>query len=463
MVPWSDALFAIWNPRAAEFRKSVSRARKNNGAVQQRLCMIGVECSQPRKDRSLRDINEAIGSFREQRRKWEGLLRSAARTRPSFSPPASHSPASHLVETRSFGANPGALRMFTHVPKQMSPGRALVVVLHGCTQNASSYDLGAGWSTLADRLGFALLFPEQQRFNNPNACFNWFQAGDIERGQGEALSIRQMVERAVSDHAINPAHIYVTGLSAGGAMTSVMLATYPEVFAGGAIIAGLPYRAAIGVQQAFETMFQCPQRPAREWGNLVRSASTHQGPWPRISVWHGGSDATVIPPNAQEIVKQWTNVHGLPEPASVRSIVDGYPRKVWLDAAGEEIIESYTIPGMAHGTPLATGDALHECGASGPFLLDVGFSSSYHIAKFFGLTGQASAHVRPNIDELLDEPEPHKKSKATISVQPYVHVGEVLGPEADEKPSYSSFPPPPMDINAVITKALRAAGLMKGS
>ena len=89
---------------------------------------------------------------------------------------------------------------------------------------------------------------EQQRSNNPNGCFNWFQTGDIERGHGEALSIRQMVAKMVFDHGIDPARVFVTGLSAGGTMTSVN----PDVFAGGAIIAGLPYGAANSVQQALE-------------------------------------------------------------------------------------------------------------------------------------------------------------------------------------------------------------------
>ena len=96
-------------------------------------------------------------------------------------------PSSDLGEIRNFGSNPGALRMFTYRPSQVPAECALVVVLHGCAQTAAGYDLGAGWSTLADRYGFALLFPEQQRSNNPNGCFNWFQTGDIERGNGEAL------------------------------------------------------------------------------------------------------------------------------------------------------------------------------------------------------------------------------------------------------------------------------------
>jgi feruloyl esterase len=294
--------------------------------------------------------------------------------------------SSHLTEIFEFGSNPGALRMFTHVPKQIPRKPALVVVLHGCAQTAASYDLGVGWSTLADRYGFALLMPQQQLSNNPNNCFNWFVPGDTQRGNGEALSIRQMIDKMTAAHGIDRKRVFVTGLSAGGAMTSVMLATYPELFAGGAIIAGLPFGTAANVNEALESMFHVRARPAREWGDLVRAASRHRGPWPRVSVWHGSADTVVRPDNADEIIKQWTDVHDLDPSPTLTETVDGYPRQVWRDRAGRDVIELYTIAGMAHGAPLATGTAEMHCGIPGAFVLDVGISSSYHIAKFWGLT-----------------------------------------------------------------------------
>jgi len=266
--------------------------------------------------------------------------------------------------------------------------------------------------------------------------------------------------KMVSDHGIDPGRVFVTGLSAGGAMTSVMLATCPDVFVGGAIVAGLPYGAANNVQQAFENMFQCPPRAACEWGDLVRRASAHKGPWPRVSVWHGGADATVIPPNAIEIVKQWTDVHGLPSKPSFQAVVDGYPRQVWVNDTGDEQIESYSIPNMAHGTPLATGQADEQCGAAGPFLLEVGISSSYHIAKFFGLTSDRAhfaskqSHVPTMVPEKLDV------GGARAFPRPEVIEGKVLGKDCG-RPRRAD-PLSPLDIGAVITKALKAAGLMSG-
>jgi poly(hydroxyalkanoate) depolymerase family esterase len=357
---------------------------------------------------------------------------------------------SHLRETQNFGTNPGALRMFTHLPPNVSGEIPLVVVLHGCTQTAAGYDQGAGWSTLANRYGFALLFPEQQRANNPNGCFNWFQTGDIERGHGEALSIRQMIAKMVADHAIDAHRVFVTGLSAGGAMTSVMLATYPDIFAGGAIIAGLPYGAAVNVQQAFASMAQSPPRSARAWGDLVRNASPHKGSWPRISVWHGSADSTVAPSNAREILKQWADLHGISiEPAFTEN-VDQFPRQVWRGVEGDEVIESYTIPNMAHGTPLEVGEDCDQCGAAGAFLLDVGISSSYRIAKFWGIadhqivTTQAEGNLVPISAELnvLEMGDPQRE-----------HVSAF---EPTSAPDSSRF-----DISTVITNALKAAGLMK--
>jgi poly(hydroxyalkanoate) depolymerase family esterase len=294
----------------------------------------------------------------------------------------------HLTEISEFGSNPGALRMFTYVPGTAPRKPALVVVLHGCAQTAASYDLGVGWSTLADRYGLALLLPQQQVSNNPNNCFNWFLPGDTERGSGEALSIRQMIDAMIAVHGIDRKRVFVTGLSAGGAMTSVMLATYPELFAGGAVIAGLPFGTAANVNEALESMFHVRNRPAREWGDLVRAASRHRGPWPRISVWHGSADTVVRPDNADEIVKQWTDVHDLDPAPTLTETVDGYPRQVWRDRTSRDVIELYTIDGMAHGAPLATGPAETNCGIPDAFGLDVGISSSYHIAKFWGLTAR---------------------------------------------------------------------------
>jgi poly(hydroxyalkanoate) depolymerase family esterase len=371
--------------------------------------------------------------------------------------PVSHSP---LVETTGFGTNPGALRMFSYVPENHQQAPALVVVLHGCGQTAAGYDLGAGWSTLAKHYGFALLMPEQQSSNNPNTCFNWFNPEDTTRGQGEAGSIRQMIARMAADYGIDAHGIFVTGLSAGGAMTSVMLATYPEVFAGGAVIAGLPFGVATNVREALTGMSQSPSRPAHELGDLVRNASDHRGPWPKISVWHGSADRTVNPANASEIVKQWLDLHHLPAAPMSEGDVDGYPRQVWWNADGETVVESYTITNMAHGTPLGVADNDERYGAQGAFLIEAGISSSYHIANFFGLTGRLH---QPAATGAAGESANAAPSAAPSSGQ-VPDLAAVLWPLATFNRRPEPPRPPPrrgIDVGGVITRALTAAGLMK--
>ena len=260
----------------------------------------------------------------------------------------------------------------------------LVVILHGCTQTAAGYDVGAGWSTLAERYGFVLLLPEQTQANNPKACFNWFLPGDTARDRGEALSIRQMMEKTIGAHGVDRSRIFVTGLSAGGAMTATMLAVYPEIFAAGAIIAGLPYGSADNVQQAFESMFEGGRGPRSNGAIGAACIGASRSLAARVGLaWRSRRDCEVD--ECRRIVQQWSDVHGI-DVAPVEDVVDGYPRQVWR-RDGVDVIESYTITGMAHGTPLAT--AKHG-GAAGPFMLEAGISSSYHIAKFFGLTGDGA-------------------------------------------------------------------------
>src|SRR6266496_6459243 len=151
--------------------------------------------------------------------------------------------------------NPGNLGMVRYVPSGLPAGRPVVVALHGCTQTASAYGTGSGWQELADRMRFTVLMPEQKTANNSNRCFNWFEPGDTTRGQGEAESIAQMVHQTITDTGADPSRVYVTGLSAGAAMTAVMLATYPELFAGGGIVAGIAYRCASSMIDAFSCMY----------------------------------------------------------------------------------------------------------------------------------------------------------------------------------------------------------------
>jgi len=355
-----------------------------------------------------------------------------------------------LSDLRAFGSNPGALKARHYVPEGLAGGAALVVVLHGCTQTAAGYDHGSGWSRLADEQGFAVLFPEQQRANNANLCFNWFNAEDTRRASGEALSIRQMVSAMLSAHKLDASRVFVTGLSAGGAMTSVMLATYPEVFAGGAIIAGLPYGTANSVPEAFDRMRAHGGPAGAGLGQLVASASDHAGPWPTISVWHGGSDMTVSPANAGLVIEQWRALHGVSPTPTYTETVAGHPRRVWRNAEGREVIEEHRITSLGHGTPLSTTGA-DACGVAGPFMLEAGISSTRRIAAFWGLMDGSTAWRQPSAAGGV---------MAGRTAAPAVQLpGRARSDEAATAASQS--PQPATGVQQIIEDALRSAGLMR--
>lgn len=343
-----------------------------------------------------------------------------------------------LEPLAGFGSNPGNLNAWVYAPAERHTGAPLVVVLHGCTQTAAGYDHSAGWSAMAEKHGFVVLLPEQQRSNNPNLCFNWFSPRDARRDRGEALSIAQMIEEIHARYQTDRRQVFVTGLSAGGAMTAVMLATYPELFAGGGIIAGLPYGTAKNVPQALERMRGHAMPNSSELGELVRSASTFSGSWPTISVWHGTNDTTVDPANAQAVVDQWRRVHGVDEAPSRIERVGDHTRRMWINKAGRQVVEEYLVTGMGHGTPLST----HVPGSAeviGPHMLEAGISSTRRLAHLWGL------------DRVMNEGSKHAAPKQKLSSQRARPSVPFVKPVAQASGRIAS----------TIEGALRAAGLLR--
>ena len=313
-----------------------------------------------------------------------------------------------LEAFEGFGTNPGKLDCRIYVPGGAPKG--LVVVLHGCTQSAGSYDRGSGWSQLAERHGFAVLFPQQRRANNANLCFNWYLPADARRGRGEAMSISQMVQHAARLYGLGRSRTFVTGLSAGGAMTAVMLACYPELFAGGAIIAGLPLATADTLPAALERMRGQGFPPRQQIAAVAKAAAQFEGPPPAVSVWHGTRDTIVDPANAAAIVNQWRDLHGLGGSDGRVDMVAGHRRETWSDPQGHPLVERYDIAGMGHGTPLNTRGG-NGCGTAGPHMLEANICSTRQIAGSWGLAPQvadrppvpaaASANARPEVAQSL--------------------------------------------------------------
>ncbi|AZO54764.1 MULTISPECIES: PHB depolymerase family esterase [unclassified Mesorhizobium] len=369
--------------------------------------------------------------------------------------PTSSTSANRLSTLENFGSNPGALQARYYRPADLPDGAPLVVVLHGCTQNAAGYDYHSGWSQLAEETGFALLYPEQQRANNPNLCFNWFLPADTARNRGEVLSIRQMIETMVVSHRLDRQQVFVTGLSAGGAMAAAMLANYPEVFAGGGIIAGLPFGCATTIPEAFDRMRGHGGPSEQELQRLVRKASRNNGPWPRLSIWHGSADRTVASVNADAIAAQWRGAHKLNKAPTHSTSERGRGRQVWADDAGEAKIEVNMVLGMGHGTPI--GDGL---GNAGPYMLDVGISSTREIARFWGLADADNARWSARARSASSR-SPMPKAEKTPPTS-HLRAGEEPAKAKPATPAPNDFQgSQARPVKTIIEDALRAAGLMR--
>ena len=276
-----------------------------------------------------------------------------------------------LTAVTGFGSNPGGLSLFIYTPTGLSTNVPLVVALHGCGQTADGYTT-AGWDALADQHRFLVAYPQTTA---NSACFDWFSANQQTRSGPQVTSILQMVQHLVATRGVDASRVSVTGLSAGGAMTDVLLAVAPDVFSRGAVMAGLPFACGL-------TCISSPtdQTPA-QWGALVRAVSG-ANPAPRVSLWHGMVDSTVRPGNLQEQVDQWTDVNGIDTTADATTTVGIATRSEFKNGAGVTLVESWSLAGMNHGTPIDTASG---CGTASPFILDVGVCSSRFAAEFFGL------------------------------------------------------------------------------
>lgn len=348
---------------------------------------------------------------------------------------------------QSFTPNPGALEMWLHIPEGLPAGAPLVVVLHGCTQSAVRFASDSGWLALAQKAGFAVLAPQQTSANNPNSCFNWFEPQHMRRGGGEPASIAAMVETAIAQHGLDRDRVYVTGLSAGGAMAAVMLASYPDRFAGGAVVAGLPYGGATGMAQAFQAMQGRAALEPADLAALLGHAGAAPGRLPKVAIWHGDADHVVNAENGVQIARQWAIAEGLANEPDDTTSAPGGTRATWRDASGEVRIELNRVHGLGHGVPLETGgpDGL---GRSGAYMLQAGVNSTLETARFWGLV--ASDRASPAVE---GAPPPH--AAAAPMAAPAVGSPS-LG--AQVMAAVSAVPP---NVQAVIADALKRGGLLK--
>ncbi len=286
-------------------------------------------------------------------------------------------------EVTNFGSNPGNLKLFTF-NDSLAKNKPLVLVLHGCVQNAEKIEELSDWKKAALKNDFVVFYPQQKIINNASACFNFFLESDINKN-GECLSIYQMMRYAIDTLKVDSTRIFLYGASAGACMSEVVCANYPWLINTAAICGAIPYRTFIGLK-TINLLGKTEVRTAKEWGDLVRNQNTfYTGKYPRIILAHGTEDFVTDYGYAEEVIKQWTNVHGIKDQPT-----DGVPRfgnndKVDLYIYGDSKVKFYRIKDVSHALPVDVGNGEKQGGKDRIFSTDIDFFLTYYIIKDFGL------------------------------------------------------------------------------
>jgi poly(hydroxyalkanoate) depolymerase family esterase len=283
---------------------------------------------------------------------------SGGATTPAPPPSTTAGQLPGTVLSDTFTNSAGKLQYLGYVPSTYKPGTAmpLVVALHGCTQSAGMFRQLTRWDALAEAKGFIVVFPQQSKDDNSMKCWNFFQQNHMQRGQGEPAVIAGLTQFIQQHYTVDAHRIYVNGLSAGGAMSSVMAATYPDLYAAAGIGSGCEYAATAA----------CAGYKSADPATAGQQAYQAMGQYARqmpVILFEGDQDTTVPPVNADQIVQQWqvTNDYAdgggrdgsIPvQPTGVTrgTAPGGHPYTVttYGDRGHKDLIQSWLVSGMGH-------------------------------------------------------------------------------------------------------------------
>ena len=242
-------------------------------------------------------------------------------------------------------------------PNAAAASLPLVVMLHGCTQNADDFAAGTDMNERARAQGFFVLYPEQSHDANPSRCWNWFKHNHQRRDSGEPALIASLTRAVIAEHGIDARRVYVAGLSAGGAMAAIVAATHPDLFAAAGVHSGLPCGAASNVSEALAVM----NTGTTGGGMATKTARAPAIPTPPGAavptiVFHGDQDRTVHPRNGEQLVKAALAAKSLvAKDATTAHVEQGcsahgqrYTRSVHRDDSGHTLAEHWLLHGAGH-------------------------------------------------------------------------------------------------------------------
>ena len=269
--------------------------------------------------------------------------------------------------SRSFTCAAGSRNYKLYIPRRPQTGQlALIVMLHGGTQDAEDFAAGTRMNALAEDHGFIVAYPSQSKAANASLCWNWFSPENQMRGRGEPAIIAGITREIIAEYAVDPARVFVAGLSAGGAMAAVMGATYPDLYAAVGVHSGLPYRSAADLPSAFAAMRGDARLSGRRSG---RSRGTcDENPRIRTIVFHGDADNIVHQSNAAKMVEADRAGESIERSEARHAVIRAHTRTVVRDKTGAVVVEQWLVHGSGHawsgGSPDGTYTDPHGPDAS---------------------------------------------------------------------------------------------------
>jgi poly(hydroxyalkanoate) depolymerase family esterase len=256
-------------------------------------------------------------------------------------------PAGARFVTRSFTSSAGSREYKLYVPASaLEKSRGLIIMLHGCTQNPDDFAAGTNMNAIAETHGLLIAYPAQTRANNPSSCWNWFETNHQLRDRGEPAILAGLTQRLIEEFEIRDDHVFVAGLSAGGAMAVIMGATYPDIYRAVGVHSGLAYQSAGNIMSALAVM---RGSAGSSLFGKVQSRADDSEPM-RTIIFHGSADRTVHPSNAERISTMARTTGNADAIEKTTASVNGrrFTKTVVANAKGEFAIESWLIQGAGH-------------------------------------------------------------------------------------------------------------------
>jgi len=248
----------------------------------------------------------------------------------------------------------GSLKYHVFTPTNYAAGMPLLVMLHGCKQDAEMFATGTRMNQLAEEFGFVVLYPTQSRMANPNQCWNWYQSINQHRNMGEPSVIADMTRDIIETYKINPHKVFIAGLSAGGAMAYIVGSQYPELYAGIGVHSGLLYRGINNMFTAMAAMKTGTEQIGKieelqdqfmEYANGQHTVPHAEQP---LIVFHGDNDLVVDAQNALDLMAYHHQENSFEERQEESSNHYGYTRTSYQNEQGASLAEQWIIHGAGH-------------------------------------------------------------------------------------------------------------------